>query len=496
MKPIRNTLAAVAVLALVPAIALPQTLPNLAIVRLGYTVRKRTVNPQGELKEKIDAIDRELAEATRFGKIGEVRRLLAKGMTLMAGNTWTDELDFSNSLALRADRVFVDSSRPYSVRLEQIYSSSLALERIPTAHVTLRKPPAGRGQQSTETLKDLGTFEEVSRDLRESPYLMELDLKGVADGMYQIHAEILDEARSLGSANLRVVAYKGLDTALSKIESEASEAPDTIRADALFPIDYIRNVNRARIDIGQFDVAKEIANAEKVLAAGKDPFAGRTGDMKRHYFFEAAGEIMPYRLYVPTAYTGERAFPLVVALHGLGGNEDSMFGQNYKVIPEAEQRGYIVVAPMGYRVDGGYGRAIGGNRRSQLSEQDVMEVLKRVRQEYKIDDRHIYLLGHSMGAIGTWTLGPKYPDLWAVLAPIAGTGDPATIQKTHDIPEIVVHGDADNTVPVDGSRRMVAEMKRLGVEVKYIEVPGGSHTDIAGPNMAAIFDFFDAHAKK
>ena len=38
-------------------------------------------------------------------------------------------------------------------------------------------------------------------------------------------------------------------------------------------------------------------------------------------------------------------------------------------------------------------------------------------------------------------------------------------------------------------------MKRLGVEVKYIEVPGGSHGDVAAPNMSAIFDFFDTHRK-
>jgi len=42
---------------------------------------------------------------------------------------------------------------------------------------------------------------------------------------------------------------------------------------------------------------------------------------------------------------------------------------------------------------------------------------------------------------------------------------------------------------------MVAEMKKLEVEVKYIEVPGGSHTNIAGPNMPALFEFFDTHRK-
>ena len=54
-----------------------------------------------------------------------------------------------------------------------------------------------------------------------------------------------------------------------------------------------------------------------------------------------------------------------------------------------------------------------------------MQVLARVRQHYKIDDSRIYLMGHSMGAIGTWFLGAKYPDIWAALGTIAGTGSPA-----------------------------------------------------------------------
>jgi dipeptidyl aminopeptidase/acylaminoacyl peptidase len=50
-------------------------------------------------------------------------------------------------------------------------------------------------------------------------------------------------------------------------------------------------------------------------------------------------------------------------------------------------------------------------------------------------------------------------------------------------------------VNVQGSRTMVAKMKELGIEVKYIEVPGGSHGGVVAPNLAPIFDFFDAHRK-
>jgi predicted esterase len=497
MKITRQCLIALLFAGLV-APALPQSLPNLALTRLSYTVRKRTVNPQGDMKNKIDALDAQLAEATRRGNLGEVRRLLAKGMVLLAGNEWTDALDFEHSLALRADRAFVDTSHPYSVRIEQIYTPSLALDHALTARASILKPPAGRGGQA-EVVKDAGKFEDVSRDLRESPYLMDLDLASIPDGTYQVHVDVMDGEKSLGSASLRFVARRDLDAALSRLESEAKSAPESLRADAAYPAEYVHNVNRGRYDIGAFDINKEIATAEATLAdakSGKNPFAGRTGDFKRHYFLAEAGEIMPYRLYIPKNYDGSRAFPLVVALHGLGGTEDSMFGANYQVIPEAEKRGYIIAAPLGYRIDGGYGRNMGpGNKRSEFSELDVMHVLELVRRDYKIDEQRIYLMGHSMGGIGTWALGAKYPQIWASLAPISGVADPRTVEVMRHIPEVVVHGDADNTVPVGGSRAMVAEMKKLGVDVKYIEVPGGSHTSVPGPNMSAIFDFFDTHKK-
>ena len=48
-----------------------QSLPNLALTRLNYTVTKRRVNLQGELKQKIDAVDKDLAEATRLGRTAD-----------------------------------------------------------------------------------------------------------------------------------------------------------------------------------------------------------------------------------------------------------------------------------------------------------------------------------------------------------------------------------------------------------------------------------------
>lgn len=501
---------AVAACVLVPAVASPQAMTNLTSLRVQYNTRKVTVRPQGEMKAQIDDIDRQLAEAARLGQSAEIRRLIAKGQVVLAGRTWTDALDYASSLVIRTEHVIADSGKPYEVRLEQIYRSSLQLERPLTAKATLRKrarpAAAGAPTELGELVKDLGTFDGVGRDLRDLPYRLELDVRGATDDIYQLAIEVMEDARTLGTVTLNVGLRKGLDEGVARLEADANRAPENFRADILFPIDRMRNVNRGRLELRTFDPDKDFSEAQTVAAtarSGKNPFEKRTGDFKRHYLLQPAREIMPFRMYVPTSYNGSRAFPLIVALHGLGGTEDSFFDGYDKKFPElAEQRGYLVAAPLGYRVDGSYGWGLGNppadptiRRNQELSEQDVMQVLQLVRQQYKVDETRIYLSGHSMGGIGTWKIAAKYPEVWAAIAPFAGNGTPATLERMKSIPEIVVHGDADPTVDVQGSRNMVAKAKELGIEVKYIEVPGGNHGNVVAPNFGAVFDFFDTHRK-
>src|SRR5438128_11375564 len=94
-----------ALCALVPAAAFPQALTSLASVRVGYNSRKNTVKPQGELKAQIDALDAQIAEASRLGRNGELRRLFAKGLSLLNGRPWTGELEYAYSIVLRTDRL-------------------------------------------------------------------------------------------------------------------------------------------------------------------------------------------------------------------------------------------------------------------------------------------------------------------------------------------------------------------------------------------------------
>jgi poly(3-hydroxybutyrate) depolymerase len=488
---------------------LAQALPNLASLRVRYNTRKATVKPDGALRIQIDEIDNQLAEALKLGRFGEARRLYAKGMTLLAGDVWDEAAEFEASLVIRSERVVVDSSMPYRVRLEQIFAPAIALTQplVATAAIRPRPPDDAPGDNHGGAPPvTLGTFEGVNRDLRESPFPLDLDVSALEDGPYVLSIDVHDGPRRLGTASLDVSLAKGLDRRLRALEAAALEAPGSVQADLRFPSDYIRKINNGVIGFGTFDLRKDLGAAEAVAAAvarnKRDPFVGRTGDFERHYLLEDANEIMPYRVYVPKAYDGSKPFPLIIALHGLGLTEDAMFDRFERRLPAlAEARGYLVASPLGFRVDGFYGSGVAAGpdprerRNRELSERDVMEVLRRMRADYKVDESRIYLMGHSMGAIGTWALAAKYPDIWAAVAPFAGLGAPASVERMRGIPQFVVHGDADPTVSVNGSRVMVEEMKKLGLVVSYVEVPGGNHGNVVAPHLPAMFDFFDKHRR-
>ena len=224
---------------------------------------------------------------------------------------------------------------------------------------------------------------------------------------------------------------------------------------------------------------------------------------RRTYDFKEAGKEMEYALFVPGAYDKSKRWPLVVALHGLYSNPQQIM--HYPgLTDQAERRGYLVVAPMGYNARGWYGavplvkgKAEDPPNLSELSERDVLNVLDIVRKEYNVDPDRVYLLGHSMGGGGTWHLAIKYPDLWAALAPIA----PATLRPAGDVerikhvPVILVQGARDYLVKVERVRPWAAKMKELGMTHEYLEYPNGDHITVAFTSLPKIFAFFDKHKR-
>ncbi len=244
---------------------------------------------------------------------------------------------------------------------------------------------------------------------------------------------------------------------------------------------------------------------------------------------------LEYAVFVSSKVSKDKKAPLIITLHGLGAGPAIMFGK--KALELAEEGGYILVGPMGFNVRGWYGIPMGplGPGRGvppktvnsaapaspdtgpapkpkaslfsdpndppnlrELSEKDVMNVLDMVRKEFNVDERRIYLMGHSMGGAGTLYLGVKYSSIWAALGPIAPAAfglDPESLKKIPGMPVIFVHGDADEMVPVANTRRWVDKLKELNMTYEYNEMPGISHGPVIEQALPSVYAFFARHSK-
>jgi poly(3-hydroxybutyrate) depolymerase len=238
---------------------------------------------------------------------------------------------------------------------------------------------------------------------------------------------------------------------------------------------------------------------------------------QRKYHFADTNEELPYALFVSSKVTKDKKTPLIVALHGVFGDGNSLLRGS--ALDLAEDGGYILVGPMGYNPQGWYGSPVivmnGGPGKgkgpgavkggppptpeppnlAELSEKDVMNVLAIVRKEFTIDDKRTYLMGHSMGGAGALFLGPKYVDQWAAvasMAPAAFLMQPESLAPVKDkMPLFLAHGDADTVVPVDVGRRWAKTATDLKMkDFKYMEIPGADHGTVITRSMPEIFKFF------
>lgn len=180
-------------------------------------------------------------------------------------------------------------------------------------------------------------------------------------------------------------------------------------------------------------------------------------------------------LYVPnTKSNGEQPMPLVVSLHGAGGNE--RHGMEL-LQAQAEAHGVILLSPA-----------------SRLQSWDVImdgfgpdvefldTALERTFALCQIDAARVAISGFSDGASYALTLGLTNGDLFTdILAFSPGfTAHSSTAGK----PRIFVsHGMRDTVLPIERcSRRLVPKLKAAGYDVDYREFEG-PHT--VPPEMSA-----------
>ena len=236
------------------------------------------------------------------------------------------------------------------------------------------------------------------------------------------------------------------------------------------------------------------------------------GEQYRVYNFPGTGESIPYRLFVPSRWTPNTKLPMLVTLRA-GNTVDGPYRAGNDLVKVAEQRGFIVVTPMGYR---GLSQPYYGSRYSiarpnapapaagwteqedQRAEQDVLYVMDLVAQEYNVDPARIYLHGQNPSASGALYLASKYADKFAALVvssgPIVFDNYPwANIKGKMAL--LVIHGDQDTTNPMAASQKMTEAAKAAGVDATYATVPGGTHLEAYLTYAPQLFDFLEKHKK-
>jgi predicted peptidase len=256
--------------------------------------------------------------------------------------------------------------------------------------------------------------------------------------------------------------------------------------------------------------AKPPAPPEPIPA---NPGYRQKGEQYRVYSFPGTGESIPYRLFVPSRWTPETRLPMLVTLRA-GNSVDNSYRDNNDLVKQAEQRGYLVVTPLGYR---GLSQPYYGStypvvrpkgpstpadgwtaQENERSEQDVMYVIDLVAKEYNVDTTRISVHGQNPSGSGALHLVAKYPEKFAAAVISSGPVPPKSYPWDRikgKVALMVIHGDQDTSNPIAASQAMAEEAKAAGVNTVYATVPGGVHLTAYLTYASQIFDFLDKQKK-
>src|SRR5690606_3860260 len=165
-----------------------------------------------------------------------------------------------------------------------------------------------------------------------------------------------------------------------------------------------------------------------------------------------------YILHIPESYDGRANVPLVVFLHGGGGNAQTAQGfTNFNTVSDSE--GFLMLYPQAFfeTAPDSYAWADGrGLAPDKLGIDDVGfvdAVVSALKSEYKIDNQRVYLCGFSNGSFLTQRIAFQKNSQFAAFGTLGGTmneslftdGDPGRA-----IPMMYVFGTADPLVPYEG----------------------------------------------
>ena len=205
------------------------------------------------------------------------------------------------------------------------------------------------------------------------------------------------------------------------------------------------------------------------------------------------GQVLPYRILYPENYDRSKKYPLILFLHGAGergnDNEKQLTHGSKLFLSDENRRKFPAIVIFPQCPDESFWSSVSIDRTKKptgfifdYTKQpnaplvSSVEVVKKVMSEGSVDATKVYVMGLSMGGMGTFEAVYLYPDMFAAAIPICGGGDGAHYDKRILKTSFwVLHGDQDAAVDVKNSREMVEKLKQLKADVRYTEYPGVNH---------------------
>lgn len=209
--------------------------------------------------------------------------------------------------------------------------------------------------------------------------------------------------------------------------------------------------------------------------------------------FVHSNDSLPYRILFPEVYDKKKSYPLVVLLHGggeRGADNEKQLTHGASLFLESSNRTHfpcIVVVPQ--CPESSYWASVKFNREKYPLVLDfnyqyaitpalhlVDELVNSIIKEEGVDKKRVYIMGLSMGGMGTLEAIYRFPKLFAAAVAICGGGDIAALTTKHArIPVWLFHGSVDGVIEVRHSREMYARLQELKASVKYKEYEGVNH---------------------
>lgn len=164
-------------------------------------------------------------------------------------------------------------------------------------------------------------------------------------------------------------------------------------------------------------------------------------------------------LTVPAHYASNTPVPLVVLLHGYGSSGTGQ-DQYMKFSSLADRYGFILATPDGTQETEGRNSRFWNASKAccnffavELDDSAyVLSIINTVKAQYSIDERRIYLIGHSNGGFMSYRAAHDHSDVIAGIASLAGAEAtdvlPAPANPVH---VLQIHGTADGTIAYGGS---------------------------------------------